>query len=86
MNASLPASQFAEASTSLTYAVGERVWLEVRGRHVPAVVTAVNVRRVQLRVQRSDRWDAVRIVRGRARAGLLVRRESVHVVDGGVRP
>lgn len=65
---------------------GERVWLNIRGRHVPAVVVGAEGRRVRLRVQRSDRWDAVRIVRGRARAGSLVRRESVHVVDGAVQP
>lgn len=64
---------------------GERVWLDVRGRHVPAVVTGVRGGRVLLRVQRSGRWDAVRIVRGRARAGALRRRESLHQVDGGWR-
>jgi len=64
---------------------GERVWLAVRGRHVPAVVTGTRAGRVQLRVQRAKRWDAVRIVRGRPRAGSLTRRESLHAVDGGVR-
>ncbi len=62
---------------------GERVWLDVRGRYVPAVVTGVRAGRVQLRVQRSNRWDAVRVVRGRARASALCRRESVQLVDRG---
>jgi len=61
---------------------GERVWLDVRGRHVPAVVTGRRGGRVLLRVQRAKRWDAVRIVRGRARPTSLTRRESVHPVDG----
>jgi hypothetical protein len=65
---------------------GERVWLDVRGRQIPAVVTEASRGRVRLRIQRSDRWDAVRIVRGRAKAGALVRRESLHAVDGGWRP
>lgn len=60
---------------------GQRVWLDVRGRHVPAVVVGSTRLRVRLRVQRSDRWDAVRIVRGRARPSALVRRESLHEVD-----
>lgn len=60
---------------------GERVWLDVRGRQVPAVVVGVRAGRVQLRVQRVDRWDAVRIVRGRARPSSLSRRESVQAVD-----
>jgi hypothetical protein len=63
------------------FALGERVWLDVRGRQVPAVVTGVRAGRVLLRVQRSDRWDAVRVVRGRARPGALCRRESVQAVD-----
>jgi hypothetical protein len=62
---------------------GERVWLNIRGRHVPAVVVGSRARRVQLRVQKSDRWDAVRVVRGRARPAALCRRESVHEVDRG---
>jgi len=61
---------------------GERVWLDVRGRHVPAVVVAVRGGRVWLRVQRSDRWDAARVVRGRAKPSALCRRESVHEFDG----
>lgn len=64
---------------------GERVWLDVRGRHGPAVVTGTRAGRVQLRVQRAKRWDAVRIVRGRARPGALSRRESLALVDGGWR-
>ena len=64
------------------FKAGERVWLDVRGRHVPAVVTGCRGGRVRLRVQRSDRWDAVRIVRGRARLTSLTRRESVQPVDG----
>jgi len=60
---------------------GERVWLDVRGRQVPAVIVDVQARRVLLRVQRAGRWDAVRIVRGRARAASLVRRESLYAVD-----
>jgi hypothetical protein len=63
---------------------GERVWLEIRGRHVPAVVTGARGGRVLLRVQRAGRWDAVRVVRGRARPGALCRRESVHPVDRAV--
>lgn len=72
-----------EALTGSTpaFTPGQRVWLDLRGRHVPAVVVGTRGRRVTLRVQRSDRWDAVRIVRGRARAGALARRESLHVVD-----
>ncbi len=65
---------------------GERVWLDVRGRHIPAVVTDARRGRVRLRVQRVDRWDAVRIVRGRARSGALVPRESLQHVDGGLLP
>lgn len=63
------------------FRTGERVWLDVRGRQVPAVVTGWRGGRVWLRVQRSDRWDAIRVVRGRARARALCRRESVHEVD-----
>ncbi|PZS27687.1 MAG: hypothetical protein DLM59_15935 [Pseudonocardiales bacterium] len=62
---------------------GERVWLDVRGRQVPAVVTGTRGDRVWLRVQRVDRWDAARVVQGRARARALCRRESVQLVDGG---
>jgi hypothetical protein len=65
---------------------GERVWLDVRGRQVPAVVTGVRGGRVLLRVQRAGRWDAVRVVRGRAGAGALCGRESVHPVDQAVQP
>ena len=64
---------------------GDRVWLDVRGRLVPAVVTGSRGDRVWLRVQRTGRWDAARVVRGRAkaRAGALCRRESLQPVDGG---
>ena len=67
---------------SAEYTRGQRVWLDVRGQHVPAVVVGSTAGRVRLRVQRSDRWDAVRIVRGRAKPSALCRRESVHEVDG----
>ncbi len=65
------------------FRTGERVWLDVRGRHVPAVVTGARGGRVWLRVQRAGRWDAVRVVRGRAKPGALCRRESLHEVDRG---
>jgi hypothetical protein len=71
----------AVAAPAVAFEPGERVWLDVRGRFVPAVVTGWRAGRVRLRVQRSDRWDAVRIVRGRAKPGALSRRESVHEVD-----
>ncbi len=69
----------------LVFEPGERVWLDIRGRQVPAVVVNAHGARVWLRVQRVGRWDAVRIVRGRARPSALCRRESLHVVDGAVR-
>jgi hypothetical protein len=65
------------------FQTGERVWLDVRGRHIPAVVVGARRDRVLLRVQRSDRWDAVRVLRGRARPDALCRRESVQAVDRG---
>jgi len=66
-------------------AAGERVWLDVRGRHVPAVVTGDRAGPVLLRVQPAGQRDAVRIVRGRARAAALTHRESLQLVDGEVR-
>lgn len=78
------AAMLADRSTGrVEFAPGERVWLDVRGRSVPAVVTGSRGDRVWLRVQRSDRWDAVRVVRGRARGAALCRRESLQAVDAG---
>lgn len=60
-----------------------RAWLDVRARAVPAVVTGMRAGRVQLRVQRVNRQDALRAGRGRAKPGALCRRESVFEVDRG---
>ena len=76
-------AQRAGAAVAIQFEPGDRVWLDVRGRLVPAVVTGSRGDRVLLRMQRSGRWDAVQIVRGRARSRALTRRESVQVVDHG---
>ncbi len=73
----------AGAAVAVRFDAGDRVWLDVRGRLVPAVVTGWRGDRVWLRVQRAGRWDAGRVVRGRARARALCRRESLQPVDGG---
>lgn len=86
MITSFRAARSADASYSVAYVPGERVWLDVRGRPVPAVVVGMRARWVLLRVQRVDRWDAVRIIRGRARPSSLSRRESVQPVDAEFRP
>jgi len=76
-----PITRGADAVAAVGFASGERVWLNVRGRHAPAVIVDMRGRHVLLRVQRVDRWDAVRIVRGRARPSSLTRRESAQLVD-----
>lgn len=77
------AQRAGSAAVAVRFEIGDRVWLDVRGRQVPAVVTGTRGDRVWLRVQHADRWDAARIVRGRAKAAALCRRESLQLVDGG---
>lgn len=78
------AQRAGEVVLPVRFDAGDRVWLDVRGRLVPAVVSGSRGDRVWLRVQRSGRWDAARVVRGRARARAqeLCRRESLQPVDG----
>jgi len=78
------AQRAGSVAVPVRFVPGDRVWLDVRGRLVPAVVTGSRGDRVWLRVLRAGRWDAARVVRGRARAQAraLCRRESLQPVDG----